>query len=393
MESSLPHGLPENLDPNHKLHETLSNVVELLPYLWQLANRHHGAILSYRRILLHHWNFDTQKIAKIQKEFAVFLLYCGGEEAYPPNLVPQIDDSFVPKNNIEEAILLLMILLRKVSLVKINSDPSILDHLSYALSIAGGLGFLGRQLEELLPGIVIDDHDKHLLLALCCYGQGDNLSALNLLKVIYETCGLALLVATKIHVENCNSTEGVITAKRAIQVLKDKGDHQILSVGYHLLGVSLSAYSRLAMTDLERVKTQHEALECLETAGRLTGMADSRILYDLGLENAVQRKLDAAFGYANRSLSLEGGSQIKGWMLLARILSAEKRFGDGEIVINAALDQTEKWDQGELLRTKAKLQLAQGEVKLAIQTYTCILAVLQVKYKSFEEQNKQLEVL
>ncbi|KAJ0914674.1 putative tetratricopeptide-like helical domain superfamily, acetyltransferase A, auxiliary subunit [Helianthus annuus] len=387
IESSLPDGLPENVDIENKLQDTLTNTLELLPYLYQLANSHHETILSYRRALLRHSKYlNNQTIAKIQKEFVLYLLYCGGEEAYPPNLVLKTDASFVPKSNIEEAILLLMILLRDVSLKKIERDPSILDHLSYALSIAGGLGPLGKQLEELLPGI-IDDNEKYLLLALCCYGTGDASAALNLLKIIYKddqnpNCGLPLLLASKIHVENPNSSEGVMTAKRAIQVLKDKSDDRV-GVGYYYLGVSLSACSRSEVTECNRVDRQHEALECLETAGRLTRMVDSRVLYDLSLENAEQRKLDAAFGYAKRLLYLEGGSHVKGWMLLARILSAQKRFGDGESIIDAALDQTENWDHGELLRTKAKLQLAQGEVKRAIQTYTRVLAVLQVKGKGF----------
>ncbi|KAJ0699141.1 putative tetratricopeptide-like helical domain superfamily, protein NPG1 [Helianthus annuus] len=190
-------------------------------------------------------------------------------------------------------------------------------------------------------------------------------------------CGLPLLLASKIHVENPNSSEGVMTAKRAIQVLKDKSDDHV-GVGYYYLGVSLSACSRWEVTECKRVDRQHEALECLETAGRLTRMVDSRVLYDLSLKNTKQMQLDAAFGYAKRLLYLEGGSHVKGWMLLARILSAQKRFGDGESIIDAALDQTENWDHGELLRTKAKLQLAQGEVKRAIQTYTRVLAVLQV---------------
>ncbi|XP_076921020.1 protein NPGR2-like [Bidens hawaiensis] len=396
MQSSLPDGLPENIDfdSEHKLQDTLINALELLPYLWQLANMHHAAILSYRRALLHHWNFNNQTIANFQKEFAIYLLYSGGEEAYPPNLVIKTDASFVPKSNIEEAILLLMILLRKVSLKNIEPDPSVLDHLSYALSICGGLGFLGKQLEEMLPAVT-DDNEKHLLLAFCYYEQGDSSSALNLLKHIYENanpnCALALLMASKIHGENSNFSKGVATAKRAIEVLEDKHD-EMVSVGYYRLGVSLSAYSRLALTDFERVDRQNEALECLETAARLTRMVDSRVLYDLSLENAEQRNLDVAFSYANRMLSLEGGSHLKGWMLLARILSAQKRFQDGESIINAAIDQTEYWDQGELLRTKAKLQLAQGEVKCAIQTYGRVLAVLQVKCKSFGLPEKCLEL-
>ncbi|KAK9076011.1 hypothetical protein SSX86_004341 [Deinandra increscens subsp. villosa] len=397
ISSSLPDGFPETIPSDHKLQETLRNAVELLPYLWQLANLHHEAILSYRQTLFHHSKYlDNQKIAKVQKEFAIFLLYSGGEEAYPPNLVFQTDDStFAPKNNTEEAILLLMILLRKVHLKQIERDSSILHHLAFALSISGGLEFLGQKLEELIPGI-IDDNEKYLLQSLCYYAQGEAFSALNLLKIIYQNenpnCGFALLLAAKIYEESFSSAEGVNTAKRAIQVLKQKQDCKLVGVGYHILGVSLSAYSKLAVTDFTRVNRQHEALECLETAGRLTRMVDSRIVYDLSLENAEQRKLDAAFGYATRLLKLESGSRVEGWMLLARILSAQKRFADGESVINAALDQTESWDQGELLRTKAKLQLAQGEVKRAIQTYIRVLAGFRVLYKRFGSTKKDHEV-
>ena len=62
------------------------------------------------------------------------------------------------------------------------------------------------------------------------------------------------------------------------------------------------------------------------------------------------------------------------------------------VVINAALDQTGKWDQGELLRTKAKIQIAQGRLKKSVETYTLLLAVLQVQMKSFGAGKKHLKV-
>ncbi|KAK4366105.1 hypothetical protein RND71_013985 [Anisodus tanguticus] len=130
--------------------ETLSKAVELLPELCKLADAPREAIMSYHRAHLHHWDLDIQTTAKIQKEFAIFLLYSGGESC-PPTLRSQMDGSFVPRNNIEEAILLLMILVRKISLQRIEWDPSIIDHLSYALSISGGLKTLASKVEELLP--------------------------------------------------------------------------------------------------------------------------------------------------------------------------------------------------------------------------------------------------
>ncbi|KAK6164429.1 hypothetical protein DH2020_001293 [Rehmannia glutinosa] len=142
------------------------------------------------------------------------------------------------------------------------------------------------------------------------------------------------------------------------------------------------------MIDSERVERQSEALKSLEIAGRMTNMKDPVIVYHLCLENAEQRKLDAALHLAKSLLKLEAGSNIRGWILLARILSAQKCFLDAEAIVNVALDQTGMWDHGELLRPKAKLQIAQCLVKEAIETYSQLLAVLQVQHKSFGSGKK-----
>ncbi|PHT86362.1 hypothetical protein T459_08468 [Capsicum annuum] len=386
LESSLPAGLPETFATDCKLQDTLSKAVELLPELCKLADAPREAILSYRRALLHQWNLDIQTTSRIQKEFAIFLLYSGAESC-PPDLRSQMDGSFVPRNNTEEAILLLMILLKKISLQWIEWDPSILDHLSYALSISGSLKTLACKVEELLPRI-IDRQEMYLILTLCYYGGGDNFTALNLLRKLLSstedhTCVSGLLFASKVCAEipDCSS-EGIIYAQRAIESLQERCG-ELLGVANCVLGLSLTAHSRTILTDSERVKIHADALKSFESAGKLTKMSDTNIMYHLCLENAEQRKLDTAVHYANWLLKLEVGSTLKGWMLLARVLSAQKRFLDAETVINVALEQSGKWDHGELLRTKAKLQIAQGQVKNAIETYTQLLAILQVQRKSF----------
>ncbi|XP_061367466.1 protein NPGR2 isoform X2 [Gastrolobium bilobum] len=391
VESSLPEGLPDNFGAECKLQETLSKAVELLPELWKLADCPRQAILSYRRALLHQWNLDVENTTKIQKEFVVFLLHSGGEAA-PPNLRSQMDGSFVPRNNIEEAILLLMILLRKVSLNRIEWDPSILDHLSFALSISGDLTALANQLEELLPGTIPRRESYHSL-ALCYYGAGRDLVALDLLRKLLSSREdpkhvPGLLMASKLcSVNSSLAEEGVSFSRRVIENL-DGRCNQLENVANFFLGVSLSAHSKLAVSDSERFKRQYEALHALETASRMTRMRDPLVLYHLSLEYAEQRKLDTALYYTKCFLKLEGGSNVKGWLLLTRILSAQKRFLDAESIINAALDQTGKWDQGDLLRTKAKLQIAQGHLRNAIETYTQLLAVLQILSKSFGSGKK-----
>lgn len=395
VESSLPEGLPENFGADCKLQETLSNAVELLPQLWILADAPKEAIMSYRRALLRQWNLDVQTNAKIKKEFAIFLLY-SGNEYNPPSLRFQMDSSFVPRTNIEEAILLLMILLRKVTLQIIEWDPSIFDHLSYALSISGGLWALANQVEELLPRN-IDLCERHHILALCYYGEGDNFTALNLLRKLLSsaedpTCVPGLLLASRICAESLECAEdGINFARRAIESLQGRCNH-LMGVANYVLGLSLSAQSKAAMTDSERVRMQSEALQSLESAGRLTKMNDSNVIYHLCVENAEQRNLDTALHYARCFVELEGESTLKGWMLWAQVLSAQKKFPEAETIIDEAVDQSGKWDQGALLRTKAKLQIAQGQVKNAIGTYVQLLADLQIQRKSFGlEENLKKE--
>ncbi|KAL9261515.1 NPGR2-like protein [Drosera capensis] len=389
--SSCPDGLPETSGADCKLQETLSKAVELLPQLWILADCPQEAIMAYRRALLSYWKLDTETIANIQKEFAVHLLYSGGEAA-PPDLRSQLDTSFTPTNNLEEAILLLMILLRKVHLKMIKWDPSILDHLSFAISVSGQTQALASAMEEMLPGI-IDRKERYLALSLCYYGDGDSSAALNLLRHLLSARSdpnnvPALLMASKLCGENPETAEeGIRYAQRALGNLDD-GCYEMIGVAEYLLGVSLSQHAKLALADSDRVSRQTEAIHALERAAQLTKSRDPSIIYRLSLEHAEQRKLDVALRYAKLSLKLEGGSDLKGWILMARILSAQKRFPDAEVVVNAAIDQTGKWSQGELLRTKAKIEIAHGHLKNAVETYAQLLAIFQVQSKSVKPERK-----
>ncbi|CAA6674960.1 unnamed protein product [Spirodela intermedia] len=322
VEAALPKGLPENFGVDCKLHDTLVRAVELLPELWKLAGFSQEAISSYRRALI---TYGTS----LQRQ-----LLC--KSSKPPF---SMDVSFIPRNNFEEAILLLMILLRKFALNKIEWDPTIIDHLTFALC-----------LEEVLPR-AMQRKERHYMLALCYLGEGDDMVALNLLKKILSAredpnCLKSVLLASKIW---------SALARRALANLGD-GCDTIGSVANLLLGISLSAHSRSSVSDSQRPPGNPR--KC-------------------GAE-----ELDAALYYAKLLLKLEAGSNIKSWVLLARVLSAKKCYLDAADIVDAALEQTGMWGQGELLQTKARIQMALGKLKNAVETYTQLLAILQLRSKS-----------
>ena len=70
------------------------------------------------------------------------------------------------------------------------------------------------------------------------------------------------------------------------------------------------------------------------------------------------------------------------WLLLARILSAQKQLASAETIVDAALDKTGKWIQGDLLQTKARIQAAHGQFRDAVETYTQLIVIIQLRTKS-----------
>ncbi|KAI5079611.1 hypothetical protein GOP47_0005090 [Adiantum capillus-veneris] len=388
-----PQGMPDSLGES-KLQETISNTVELLPELWKQAGQYHEAMPAYRRALLHQWNLNPESCARIQKEFAILLLY-GGVEAGAPSLASQGEGSFVPKNNLEESILLLMILLRKISLRRIAWDSTVLEHLTFALSMCGQTETLAMQYEEVLPGI-FSRADRWYNLALCYSGVGKNKLALGLLEKSLHHLEKpndisALLLAAKLSCEdNDTSSNAMQYAHRAIANMKEDS-HSRKCVAYHILGSSMGKQARLASLNTQRAFLQRESLKALQDSAMLDG-ENAGTYFDLALEYAEQRNLTAALDCAKKYLDLTGGSEVQGWRLLGLILSAQQRYSDAENVLNVALDETGTWEQGELLRTKAKLQMIQGKSTEGIKTYMRLLALVQAQRKSFNARSLKAKV-
>ncbi|CAI8588311.1 unnamed protein product [Vicia faba] len=369
---------------DNKLQEIVSHAVELLPELWKQGGCYDESISAYRRALLSQWNLDNECCSRIQKSFVVFLLY-SGVEASPPSLAVQIDGSYVPKNNLEEAILLLMILIRKFCNGKIKWDPSIMEHLTFAFSICSQTSVLAKQFEDLMPG-VYHRIDRWNSLALCHFAAGQNVSALNLLRKSLHKHErpddlTSLLLAAKICSEDPYlAGEGVGHAQRAFSNAHGPNEH-LKGVALRILGLCLGKQAKVASSDFERSRLQSKALESLEEATKLE-KNNADLIFELAVQYAKHRNLTAALRSARHFFNETGGSVIKAWILLALILSAQQRFPEAEVVTDAGLDQTARWEQGSLLKLKAKLKVSQLKPMDAIETYRYLLALVQAQRKS-----------
>ncbi|GKV20065.1 hypothetical protein SLEP1_g30238 [Rubroshorea leprosula] len=378
VEAALPKGMSEGIGEDCKLLEMLHKALELLPDLWIKAGSLDEAITAYRRALVKPWNLDSQRLANVQKDLAIILLYGSVETSLPRHL--QVCDPTTPKNSTEEAILLLLILMQKVASREIQWDAEIMDHLGYALSVVGQFELLADHVEQVLPGIY-DRAERWYILALCYAAAGQNETALNLLKRVSGSSEarnkphiLTLLLGAKLCSQDPkHARDGINFARKVID--ENHQNQHFMVQAHKFLGVCYGNAARVSVTDSERGFFEKESLTSLSYAALKRG-EDPEVIFSLSLENAVQRDLDAAFNNAMKYNDMVAENSGKGWRLLALVLSAEQRFKDAETVVEFALDEAARLDKLELLRLKAVLQIAQQQPKQAIETYRLLLALI-----------------
>lgn len=391
VQSALPNGMPEGFGEDCKLQDMFHKALELLPNLWMKAGFLDNAITAYRRALVKPWNLDAERLAGVQKSLAATLLYGGVETNLP--LQYQVWGMTTPKNSMEEAILLLLILMRKVALHEIKWDPEIMDHLTYALSISGQFELLAEHVEQILPGIY-NRADRWYFLALCYSAAGQNEAALNLLKKVagsseenHKPQFPSLLFGAKLCSQDpIHSQEGIDFSRKAVGLANNEYEH-FRGQAHKFLGVCFGNAARASVSDSERLVFQRESLQSLNHAA-ISEKDDPEVLFGLSLENAVQRNLDAAFDSAMTYTGMVAGSTGRGWKLLALVVSAKQQFKDAETIVDFALDEAGRMDQLELLRFKAVLQVAQEQPKQAIETYRILLALVQAQ-KELQAKNSR----
>ncbi|KAM1464213.1 hypothetical protein ACFXTO_043899 [Malus domestica] len=220
-----------------------------------------------------------------------------------------------------------------------------MDHLTYALSVTRLHELLADHVEQALPGLYRRAERWYLL-------------AKNKPQFPSFLLGAKLCSQDPIH-----AREGIDFSRKARDLVNQQCEH-FMSQCCKYLGVCYGGAARASVSDSERMSCRKE---------------DPEVMFSLGLENAVQRNLDAAFENAIKYSDMVAGSSVQGWKLLALIVSAEQRFKDAETIVDFALDETGRVDQLELLRLKAVLQVAQELPKQAIETYRILLTLLRAQ--------------
>ncbi|PKU76605.1 protein NPGR1 [Dendrobium catenatum] len=382
VESAWNNGVPVGIGAECKLKEIFHKALHLLPRLWQQAGLLEDAVAAYRRALTKPWDLSPERCASLQKDLAITLLYGGSEVSLPPHL-QQNYGSRSPKNNTEEAILLLFLLIGKATSQEISWNAEVMDHLTFALSFSGQFESLAGYVEHILPGMH-SRRERWYLLGLCYSAAGLDDPALNLLRKALGPSEqkkkdhfLSLVLASKLCLRNpAHADEGLDYAKRAIKCSTEQQKHHLIGVASHLLGSSYRHCAKSLKSDSERLKLERESLNSLKYAESIE-KNDAHVIYSIALEHAMQRNHNLAREYTIRYLNMVAGCSVRGWKLLALVVSAEQNLKEAEAIVDLSIDESGKVEQLELLRLKAILQVSQEELKAAVETYRFLLANIQ----------------
>lgn len=380
VESALPSGMPRvGISGFDKLQEVFHKALELLPLLWTKAGDFHETVASYRRALSRPWNLDPQRLAVTQKSLALVLLY-GSVEASP-------------KDSMEEAIVLLMLLVKKMVVGGIQWDAELVDHLAYALSMVGQFEVLATYLEQILPGVYTRG-ERWYLLSLCYSAAGMGKTAINLLKLALgpsESRQIPqaswLLFGAKLCSEDPqHSRDGIYFSQRLLDLANNQSEH-LFRQAHRFLGVCYGNAARSSKLDSERVSLQKKSLYSLNKAATMAkGDPEPDAVYNLSVENAFQRNLQAALDGAVEYSSMVGGVSTRGWKHLAAVLSAEKRLKDAESILDFTMEEAGDMEKLDLLKLKAVLQMAQEQPKQALKTCSNFLALIRAQEKSEQSE-------
>uniref|UniRef100_A0A7M4FB57 Tetratricopeptide repeat domain 7A n=1 Tax=Crocodylus porosus TaxID=8502 RepID=A0A7M4FB57_CROPO len=296
------------------------------------------------------------------------------DDSYVSNLLcrrPQLytgDNLYCPQDNIEEALLLLLISESMANrdavisrapdqkddrAVSLQDASAVYDLLSITLGRRGQYVMLSECLERALKFAFDEFH-------------------------LWYQLALSMVACGKLE-------EGERFAKIVIDLGEDTGE--FLAKGYLALGLTYSLQATDATLKCNQDELHKKALQTLERAHHLAPEDHQIILY-VSMQLALVRQITDAIEHLQEALKL-CKDDINSLHLLALLFSAQKQYHHALDIINMAL--TEYPESFSLLFTKVKLQLAHKGPEEALVTCRHMLHTWQMIYNVSQHSGSEKE--
>ncbi|XP_019340886.1 tetratricopeptide repeat protein 7A isoform X3 [Alligator mississippiensis] len=296
------------------------------------------------------------------------------DDSYVSNLLcrrPQLytgDNLYCPQDNIEEALLLLLISESMANRdAVISRAPDQKDDRAVSLQDASAV-------YDLLS-ITLGRRGQYVMLSECL--ERAMKFAFDEFHLWYQLA-LSMVACGKLE-------EGEHFAKTVIDLGEDTGE--FLAKGYLALGLTYSLQATDATLKCNQDELHKKALQTLERAHHLAPEDHQIILY-VSLQLALVRQISDAIEHLQEALKL-CKDDINLLHLLALLFSAQKQYHHALDIINMAL--TEYPESFSLLFTKVKLQFAYKGPEEALVTCRHMLHTWQMVYNVSQHSGSEKE--
>ncbi|XP_067681303.1 tetratricopeptide repeat protein 7B-like [Haliotis asinina] len=375
-----PGGSQGQLSPDETVCCLLEQAIQESPILYIKRGQLDKGIQRFRELLRAVESRFTQDIRlTLARQLAEVLMRGVCEKSYIPLDVrspkpngpkPKIypgDRSFVPEDQNEEALLLLLIAeavatreavlerseeLSETRLHAFHNTTAVYDMLALALVKRAQFTSLADSFERAMRFSFEEFHIWHQFAnSLICAGK-------------YSRAVLVLRECTRLQPENPTVSlqaaklcfeylhqydEGIQWSKHALDVGQD---HPMLSRAYMSLGIGYSMKAHEVKLQGERQILHRNALAAFQKA-HTADPYDYLALFHLSLQLAILRHIPEALNYVKLALKYRS-DHIHSLHLLVLLLTAQKQLDEAMVLIHAALEEYP--DNLSLLLTKSKLE-------------------------------------
>ncbi|KAK6489277.1 tetratricopeptide repeat protein 7A-like [Huso huso] len=302
------------------------------------------------------------------------------------------DNLFCPQDNIEEALLLLLISESMANrdmvisrapdqledrAVSLKDTSAVYDLLSIAMARRGQYAMLSECLERAMK-FSFDEFHLWYQLALSLMACGRSASAVSMLREcskLRPTDPTIPLLAAKVCIGQLHwLEEGEVFSRMVVDMAEEAGE--FLAKGHLVLGLCYSLQASDASLKGDQDKLNRKALETLKRAHKLDP-DDPRISLYLSLQFALVRQISDAMAPLQRALK-DGKDDLHCLHLLALLFTAQKHYQHAMDLINMAV--SEHPDNFSLLFTKVKIEAVLRGPEEALLTCRAMLRLWQTSF-------------
>ncbi|KAF7408227.1 hypothetical protein HZH68_003074 [Vespula germanica] len=394
----------------------LETALQRSPLLYLQTGDVQTAISRYREILSAVETTATQNLrVKMTKQLAEVLLrkICSADYKLPGGLIDTTDspwkpkryvglNMFLPKNEYEELILLLLISeamavrdavlsqspeFKEARIQAFENATNIYDLLTIIVVRWNQVELLHESFERAMKFSHEEAH-TWTQYALCLISLGKYMHAYTVLKVVARLSShkvVPCLLAARLCYEQFNRImEGIEWSQKALQ--RETASPQGMQSRCHLyIGIGQSILSANTTIKLDKIKYTDAAMDCFQKAQQCDPN-DHLAEYYLAHEYAMNRQINEAMIHVKIALNLRA-EHIPSLHLLVLLLSANKQYSEALHLINSVLEEYP--DNLNFLYIKAHLELRSISGEVALFTIKQMFSLWKSLFEDQTNMNEQ----